>query len=369
MKNTLLFFLIFCIGISTYAQDKFQKGYYVDNNGKKVLALIQNENWEVSPERFNYKFFDNGKVNTLSLKDAQEFSIDNLFKFQRFEITVDMASDDANNAKTNKTPKYTQKTAFLKVLVASDQASLFEYKSEDQQRFFYRKGNGKVTLLRYNSYKEQLKNDLSTSCKTISDDFPYTKAKLGDYFYAYNTCNQSGKKQVDFREYESHKDWAFKFKVGAGQSDFEVLNRTGVTGQVKRTSIRIGFEMEHFLKFKNKNWSVFLEPTYNSITDEAIAINYRSVEVPAGIRHYIKLSPKSSIFLNGGVSVDFAGGSTIGNVPLSSGVAGFYGAGYRFVKTFSLEVRNYTDRRLNPTDTNVLEVTQTNFAVILGYVF
>ena len=72
----MLLLLAFCLGFNLYAQDKFQKGYFVDNDGKKVLALIQNENWDASPESFNYKFFDTGKVTTLTLKDAQEFSID-----------------------------------------------------------------------------------------------------------------------------------------------------------------------------------------------------------------------------------------------------------------------------------------------------
>lgn len=378
----MLLLLAFCLGFNLYAQDKFQKGYFVDNDGKKVLALIQNENWDASPESFNYKFFDTGKVTTLTLKDAQEFSIDNLYKFKRVDVNVDNASDNDNDLSSNKTPQYTTKAVFLKIVVESDQVSLFEYKTENQLRFFYQKGNQKVTLLRYNKYKKsgegvaennefraQLRNIISSSCREIPDDIPYTLIKLGDYIVSSNNCNRSDKKQVDFRAYESHKDWQFKFKAGVGQSSLDVINRTGVTGQVERTSIRIGFELEHFLKFKNKNWSVFLEPTYNSITDDLIGINYNSLELPAGIRYYIKLSPKSYVFLNGGVSLDFAGSSTIGNQPLSSGVAGFYGAGYSFNKKLSLEVRNYTERRLNPTDINVLEVNQTNFAAILGYTF
>jgi hypothetical protein len=381
MKKITLFLLTICVGINVYAQDKFQKGYFVDNNGKKVLALIQNENWETNPESFNYKFFDNGKLTTLTLKDAREFAIDNFSKYKRLEITIDNASDNVNDLSIDKTPQYTTKTVFLKIAVESDELSLFEYKTKNQLRFFYQKGTQKVTLLRYNQYKksngdvgennefrEQLKKNVA-ACVSVSDELPYTKVKLGDLIIASNNCNRSDKKQIDFREYESHKDWAFKFKLGVGQSSIDITNRTGVTGQVERTSVRIGFELEHFLKFKNKNWSVFLEPTYNSISDDLIGINYNSVEVPVGIRYYIKISPKSSVFLNGGVSVDFAGSSTIGNNPLSSGVAGFYGAGYRFLKQFSLEVRNYTNRRLNPTDTNILEVNQSNFAVILGYVF
>jgi hypothetical protein len=382
MKKPILLLLFVWIGTSAFAQQKFKKGYFVDANGKKVQALIQNEKWTENPESFNYKFADHGRVTTVTLQEAKEFSIYNRFKYRKVTFTLDNASDNEENLSTEKTPQYQTKTAFLKVMVEGNEVSLFEYKSKDQQRFFYQKGLRDVTLLRYNKYKKsngeiaennafrkQLSEDVMTSCASI--DISYTKAKLGNYVIAYNNCSKIDKRLIDFREFELRRDWRFKVKAGVNIASFDVINRSGGnSGEGNGTSMRIGFEIEHFLQFKNKNWSVFAEPTYSSLTSDEVSLEYNSLEIPIGLRNYIRVSQKSFAFLNAGVSLDMSGSSTAGNTGLDTGIAIFYGAGYSFDKKFSLEVRNYTNRRLAPQDTNLLEADQTaNLAIVLGYTF
>jgi len=381
MRNILVVYLFLLAGISGFAQAKFQKGYFIDNSGKKVEALIQNELWTTNPSNFNYKFAENGNTLTATVENTQEFGIYKRFKYIKAEFKIDDASDNEDELSTNKTPNYSNKTGFLKVLVEGDQLKLYEYLSAKQQRFYYQKGLKPIVLLSYHKYKNsngeirvnsaykgQLSTNVITNCATI--DISYSKAQLGNYVKSYNNCNKVDETLVDFREYELRGDWNFKLKAGLNLADISVLNRSGgSSGNVNGTFIRFGLEIEHFLSFESKNWSFFLEPTFSSFNDDSIDLEYSSIEIPIGLRNYIRVSDNSFIFINAGVSIDMAGNAKSGNDPLETGIAAFYGAGYSVNKKFSLELRNYTNRSLSSGDNNLLEADMSNLAIVLGYTF
>jgi len=382
MKRTLLCLLFIGLGMSTYAQNKFQRGYFVDNDGKKIGALILNEKWTTSPQSFKYKFFDTGKVTTLTLQEAKEFSIDQQFKYKRVEFTVDNASDSTRDLYKEKTPQYTKKTAFLKVMVEAEKLSLYEYTSSNQNRFYYQKGSGEVILFRYNKYRgsngeasennafqNQLKTDLNSSC--TKTDIEYIKIDLVNYVISYNNCGEKNKSLVDFSEFELHRNWVFKVKSGITFSSIRIFNRAGGnSGEVDGNNLRFGFEVEHFLKFKKKNWSLFVEPTFVYYSSSLLSLEYSSLDLPIGIRNYHRISRKSYVFIDAGLSLEMSRTSTISGNFLEPSSVAFYGVGYTYDKRFSIEVRNYNDRRLSTRDNNLLDADQTfNLAIILGYRF
>ena len=67
---------------------------------------------------------------------------------------------------------------------------------------------------------------------------------------------------------------------------------------------RFGVETEFILAFNKNKWGVTIEPTYQYYksekkpSDVEAKLNYTSVEIPIGIRHYFYLSEKSKIFIN-----------------------------------------------------------------------
>ena len=69
--TTLLLFTVFNIGI--HAQNSFEQGYFIKNDGSKVECLIKNQDWANNPSKFSYK------LNTNS--DAQEAQIENIKEF------------------------------------------------------------------------------------------------------------------------------------------------------------------------------------------------------------------------------------------------------------------------------------------------
>ena len=74
-----------------------------------------------------------------------------------------------------------------------------------------------------------------------------------------------------------------------------------------KTQLRIGVEAELILPFNKNKWSLFLEPVYSSFkaegggTEYTSEVNYKVIDFQMGVRHYMFLSSKSSIFLNTGI--------------------------------------------------------------------
>lgn len=56
--KTILIFTLTILSINTFAQD-FEKGFYIENNGKRVDCLIKNIDWLYNPESFEYKLNEN----------------------------------------------------------------------------------------------------------------------------------------------------------------------------------------------------------------------------------------------------------------------------------------------------------------------
>lgn len=124
----------------------------------------------------------------------------------------------------------------------------------------------------------------------------------------------------------------------------------------------LGIETEVILPFNKNKWSIIAELAYqnyqgeNSFENNNISggivnskINYSSIEVPFGFRHYMFLSENSKLFINTTYIFDF----TLNNeyeftradeTVLRSGEFGTLGSlsggiGYKYHDKFSLELR------------------------------
>jgi hypothetical protein len=52
MKQKMMLCLSLWIGLCAYAQNKYQKGYFIKNDGSKVVVLIKNDDWASNPTSF-----------------------------------------------------------------------------------------------------------------------------------------------------------------------------------------------------------------------------------------------------------------------------------------------------------------------------
>jgi len=108
---------------------------------------------------------------------------------------------------------------------------------------------------------------------------------------------------------------------------------TSFTGNNNRFSIsnlnfdgafywRLGLELEYKLPFRKNKWSIIAEPaftilksengTYNvGSNDLEASIDYKSIELAVGVRHYFFLNDHTTIFVNGAAVMAAHPGSSV----------------------------------------------------------
>ena len=93
MKPILLIFLSSILGFTSFAQAKFEKGYFLNDKDEKIDCLIKNENWLDSPSEISYKLSAETPAERLQLTSIKEFGILEKLKYQRFRVGIDLSSD------------------------------------------------------------------------------------------------------------------------------------------------------------------------------------------------------------------------------------------------------------------------------------
>lgn len=395
MKQKMMLCLSLLIGLSAYAQNKFQKGYLIKNDGTKIECYIQNNDWVSNPTNFKYKQSETSAVVTANLAGIKEFSVGKAIKYKRFSVDIDRSSKRLNELSTKRTPVFKKETLFLKVLVEGSTAVLYSYTDGDLRRYFYKTPTQKITQLIYKSYKtengrigknELYKKQLSANfpCSSIEKSPSYTKNSLAKYFIAYNNCKGTDSSLTDFTISETKGKMRVKIKGGLNYFKVSATELGIPFGDPNydseyKTNPRFGIELEYLLPSNNNRWGVFIEPSYQSFKGDAelviegavniirsVSVDYKSIELPFGIRHYFPLSNESNkLFINAAMVLDFPMDSTIRNKEVDTGSSLFFGAGYEFQK-FSIEARYSTGRSLNKFPG--LETSYSGITINLGYV-
>jgi hypothetical protein len=201
----------------------------------------------------------------------------------------------------------------------------------------------------------------------------YDQKDLVDIFSQYNMCS-SGENLV-IQEAPSQGRISLKAKAGISFNQLDVSFDSGILRQdrqsaefTKEIGTRFGLEVEYLLPFNKNKWSVFLEPTFlsysssadirieNDVTvfEDTATIDYKVIEIPFGIRHYMYLSNKSKIFINAAIvltadlsdQIEYADESVASsnNLDIKSSSNLMLGLGYEFNNKFSIEARTYTNR-------------------------
>lgn len=200
MKRGLLLILLSVIGLTSYSQGKFEKGYFIDNNGTKTECLIQCLKWKYNPTKFDYKISSDAKLESHTIMDIKEFGASDDIKYVRQTVKIDRSSDNLSRLSKSVLPEFYVETLFLKEIV-SGKARLFSYKEEDLERFFYTVKDKPVEQLIYksyllgekrfgvnNKYRQQLWINMKFSGFKLSNfkRLRYRQRDLYKYFIRYN---------------------------------------------------------------------------------------------------------------------------------------------------------------------------------------
>src|SRR5688500_1118512 len=339
MRKLLLVLTISTIfNFCCYSQTTFERGYFINEDGQKIECLIENVDWKNNPTEFKYKLEGNAESKKADISNVKEFGIQDVCKYIRKKVNIDKSSDDLGKMDSNKNPVFVEEQLFLKVLIEG-KASLFFYEEGDLTRFFYQTKDSEIKQLVYkayltrdnliainNTFRQQLYNDLK--CQDIAmrdlEDIKYTKNSLERVVVKYNVCTNS--EYVDFKPKASKDLFNLTIRPGLNISSLSGNNSEISTMDIEfgtELKFRLGVEAEVILPFNNNKWALIAEPTYQSFKTSkrtqnrnvsggilVSTVDYTSIELPLGVRHYFFLKNGSKFFINVAAVGDFSFNST-----------------------------------------------------------
>lgn len=387
MRKFYIVILVFIFSINSFSQILFEKGYFIDNSGNKTECFIKNMDWKDNPLEFEYKLTENDDVKIADIEFVKEFGVNSVSKYIRVIVDIDKSSNEIQKLSDKKQPIYSKEKVFLNVIIEGE-ASLYDYEHGNFKRYFYKVDTSRIEQLIYKKYKvdvlkvgentrfkQQLWSDLK--CESISlaniKGVNYNKKDLYKLFEIYNESKNY--KYTSFNNKADLDLFNLSVKLGVRNSTLEISNglssNSGIsldTNFDNETSFSVGLEAELILPFNKNKWSVFVEPTYQyyksakeityleagvNTRKTSVTVDYKSIEVPIGIRHYLFLNEKSKLFVNLLYTFDVPMPSTIktGNASLfdldiESQNNFVIGAGFNFNNRYNLELRYGMSRAL-----------------------
>lgn len=384
MKIKLLFILTIIFSSNSYSQINFEKGYYIDKTNQKVNCLIKNIDWKYNPTEFEYKLLENDEIKLANLEDVKEFSIENVSKYVRATVNIDRSSENINSLSHEKNPIFNEETLFLKVLVEG-KSNLYEYTAVNLNRFFYKTENSNIEQLVFKSYqidqstigknfsfRQQLWANLKCSSFKESrfKNINYKRNELVKIFIDYSNCNNSEPVTLQQKGKRDLFNLTIRPRLNSSSmtiNDFYSNSKT--TNFDTKIGFGLGLEAEYILPYNNNKWAFLIEPTYQSYNTEKtneydyasggkaiINVDYSSIELPVGLRHYFYLNNSSKIFINASYVFDFAlkssievkrtDGSALNKLEMDTNNNLAFGIGYKQNKRYSLELRFQTNKDL-----------------------
>jgi len=383
MKKRILFLLITILSLNCYSQISFQKGYYIDNTNQKINCLIKNIDWKNNPTEFEYKLSENSESKKTTIKTIKEFGIDNISKYVRSSVNIDRSSENIKNLSNDKNPIFKKEDLFLKVLVEG-KATLYQYIDRNLRRYFYNNENSNIEQLIFKSYitennigtnnrfRQQLFVDLKCpNFKTSKiENIEYKKNSLVRFFTEYNKCHNS--ELINFESEQKGDFFNLTIRPRLNSSSLTIQNSVSNSSDTdfeNKIGFGFGLEAEFILPFNKNKWAIAIEPTYQSFKSQKTTnvnnisggvlianVDYSSVEVPVGLRHYFYLNNNSKIFINASYIFDLSSkssieftrndGSNLNSLEIETRNNLAMGIGYKQNDRYSLEIRYQTNREI-----------------------
>jgi hypothetical protein len=388
IKKQLLFLLITILSLNCYSQITFEKGYYINNSNQKVDCLIKNIDWRKNPTEFEYKLSDKTERKALTINSVKEFGIYNISKYIRDSVNIDRSRTSLNDLSNDKHPIFKKEQLFLKELVGG-KANLYLYEDINLKRFFYNKDSFNIKQLIHkgyitsenkikqnNSFKYQLWNDLRCENITMKEigKIDYEKNELVNFFVKYNVCNNT--EPINYEEKQTKHLFNLTLRPGINYSSLVVENPPSGyydTDFGSKLGFRFGVEFELIMPFNKNKWAIIFEPTYQFYKSEPEIriypnstvllrkrypkVEYKSIELPLGIRQYFFLNNNSKIFINGSFIMDIPINSKIvfengRELEINSALNLAFGIGYKHNDKYNLELRYQLSRNSFEKESN-----------------
>jgi hypothetical protein len=135
MKKFIIFCLFLSLTLLAQSQQKFDKGYVVDNQGVKTECLIRFNDSKQNPSNVRYKLTVDSEIVLKEINQISEFGIYGFARFIRCQVKIDNSSVDYSNLSSSRNPEWRDSLVFLKELVEG-KARLYSYSDGINTLFF-----------------------------------------------------------------------------------------------------------------------------------------------------------------------------------------------------------------------------------------
>lgn len=404
MKKALLFLTMTFLCHNLFSQTSFEKGYFINNSEEKIECLIKNIDWKNNPTEFEYILSDNEDSKMANIESVQEFGIYNFSKFKKAKVDIDRSSDKILYMNSERNPSFQNEVIFLKSIIEG-KANLYSYEDGNLIRFFFSKDGSSIKqlvfkrylnsdkdIIRNDQYRQQLLNELNCEAITVGDikKTDYQKNDLNKLFIKYNNYHNSD--VINFTKEENKKSFDLNIKVGLNNSSMSSnnINSTSRAFEFDNKLVpKFGFETEFYFPFNNNKWSMIIGLNYHNYKSNAertifpntafelkenAKVNYKSIELPIGFRHYLYLNNTSKIFLNVSYIFDINKNSEINidegtNIKIDAKNNFSLGLGYKFIEKYSIELSYQTERKTSgiSTKSTIWNCNYNSVSISLAY--
>lgn len=376
MKSLFLISIICLISTSLLAQDLFEEGYYLNNQGENVQGYIDVFPLTDSPTSIRFKKNRSDNLRSLSISEVSAFQVSG-FKFVRFIGDIDLNLTPSSNTDA----EFEDRQIFLRVIVEGE-ASLYSYKESDSEIYFYSTLTVPPTQLlntefiradnsyAFNPiYKNQLRKLIECESNLgIIDDLKYDKKNLIYFFKEYNSCIDKPSKTFSGLSISSPKYLNISLSVGATSYSMVAttqLNNIRIVRFKDNAIPNIALELEQLLPVTKNKISIWLRGDFKSFTDSEVArfegvnesskLYYNTIETSLGARGYVgtdlvkaflDVGMAKSFEIGKGVYIDYENRKDFDSpqFPLHF----VFGAGLMIKNRFVLDTRlEYLDKRLS----------------------
>lgn len=403
MKKYFILGLLLSSLSTLIAQTAYEKGFYIDNAGSRIDGFIKNADWKDNPDSFEFSTTLTAENPiTKTIKEVQAFEITGITFFERHRVNIDRAPQDVNNLGYERNPEMKEETLFLRVLLNGEN-KLYRYGSNNALKFYFKKGGNPINALVYkrylsvsqdiaenNYYQQQLLNNFKCKSGKLPrmSNVNYTTSDLLNFFQKFNRCSGVQSKEVDQREKRSTVQItavagmnANSYSVDAGSTNIDFGSST--------TPV-FGIEIEYIMPFNNNKWSILADTRFASfesekiiespiilgtqLPDQKVTLDYSSIDVALGFRHYFFLSDTSKIFANLSYAIEVSAKSDIdyervGDINATNPV-GTYGVGIGYTyKDLRIEARYNGAKNHFGKDFGRGSSKYNSFMLTLGYSF
>lgn len=373
LQKHVIITVVILFNFLAYSQVTYEKGYYINNDNKKIDCFIKEPGWDSNPTEFKYKLSEDSQPQLQSIKTIKEFGVYNESKYIKQSVLIDVSSDKIDELNRKREPEFEEKEVLLKVLVegkanllSHSDGSVFKYflqmeNAQIEQLVFKRYIANEKTIKYNNRYKQQITNNLKCEklSKTRIDHCEYKIKDLTKIFIDYNTCVDAAYK--NFITEKKRDFFNLNFRPGINFNSLELINPNAPRQNVdfsNITALRIGLEGEFIFHFNKSKWSFIFEPVYTSFKADdpldqslqSVELDYKAIEMNLGLRHYFFLNQNSKIFINVLYTFDILNNSSLkysliqelDDLKATTSFGGF-GAGYSY-KNYMIELRYIGNR-------------------------